>query len=114
MGAVTGQLPVPLPAFFSPSSPPPPPLSVHPQVTELPSGRGGGDEEIKRKLHRVLLFDKTREVESWKLQTTFEKTGSGRREGLDKRRTEREKDRKGHMGFEVMVDEGRETEREVN
>ncbi len=42
LGAVTGQLPVPLPAFFSPSSPPPPPLSVHPQATELPSGEEGG------------------------------------------------------------------------
>lgn len=47
LGAVTGQLPVPLPAFFSPSSPPPPPLSIHPQVTELPSGRGGGMKRLR-------------------------------------------------------------------
>lgn len=39
-----------------------------------------GDDKIKRKLHWVFLIDKTREVGGWKLQTTFEKMGSGQGE----------------------------------
>lgn len=117
MGAVTGQLPVPLSAFFSPSSPPPA-YPLPPYAGKRALLRRGRDEEIKRKLDKVLLFDKTGEVGSQKLQTTFEKTGSGQREkGWTRvRQTDRgrEKDRKSHLGFEVMVDEERETEREVH
>lgn len=60
---------------------------------------------------------------SRKLQTTFEKTGSGRRErgraraGRTARESERErekKDRESRLGFEVTADEVRETVREVN
>ena len=77
----------------------------------------GGDEEIKRKLHQVLVFDKTRSGDL-KLQTTFEKTRAGVREKgwtrVGQKDAEWEKDRKGHLGFEIIVDEGRETERGVN
>lgn len=95
------------------------PSSLPPSAGNRALSWRGGDDEIRRKLHRVLLCDKTREVGSLgKLQTTFEKTGSGRRETgrtrAGKTHTEREEDRKSHMGFEVMGDEGREAEREVN
>lgn len=70
----------PSPCFFSLYSPHCSTLSSLP-----PSAGSGallrrrGDDKIKRKLHPV-LFDETREVENRKLQTTFEKMGSGRRE----------------------------------
>lgn len=48
------------------------------------------------------------------LQTTFEKTRSEVQEkgwtGEGQTDAEREKDRKSHLGFEVIVDEGKETE----
>lgn len=67
LGAVTGHPPVPLPAFFSASPTPPTPSIPSPSSSAGNRAlfRRGWDEEIKRKLHRVLLFDKTREVESW-------------------------------------------------
>lgn len=115
MGAVTGQLPVPLPAFFL-SSPPPPPLSLHPQVTELSSG----EEGMKRlRENYTESFSLTRQGK-WKVgnfkqllkrQGRVGEKGWTREEQTD---TQREKDRKGHLGFEVIVDEGRDAEREVN
>lgn len=53
----------PSPCFFLsilPSSAP----SLPPSAGNRALFQRGGDEEIKRKLHRVLLFDKKREVES--------------------------------------------------
>lgn len=71
----------PSPCFFSLYTPHSSTLSsLPPSAGNRALFRRRGDDKIKRKLHRVLLFDETGEVESRQLQTTFEKMGSGRRE----------------------------------
>lgn len=79
MGAVIGQLPVP----------------------SLPSEGNQSlfwrrkDDKIRRKLHQVLVFDKTREVRSCKLQTALRRWGRVARGGLDKSTTDIQRREKG-------------------
>lgn len=89
MGAVTGHLPVPLPAFSSLSSPL---LFLHQQVTELSSG----EERMKRlRENYTESFSLTRrEVESRNFKQLLKRQGQGseRKAGQEKdRQMQREK-----------------------
>lgn len=93
LGAVTGQLPVPLPAFLSPSFLPPPPLSIHLQVTELFS-RGEGMKRLRE--NYTESFSLTRQGK-WRVGTSnnfWKDRFRGQTERLDKRRTDRCRGRK--------------------
>lgn len=108
-------------SLYLPSSPLPPPLLLPPsplllrlQVTELFSGEDG----MKRlRENYTESFSLTRQGK-WRVETSnnfWEVRVRGQKERLKKRRTdgcrERERDRISRLGFEVVVNEGRKTER---
>lgn len=87
LGAVIGHVPVPLPAFFSLSSPPPPPLSLHPQVTEL-SSREEGMKRLRENYTESFSLTRRGKWRVGETSNNFWKdgVGSGRRAGQEKDR----------------------------